>query len=80
LYISPKGEAPMQEQTLVDAMEAERASRTGKKRKGGETLYFDAELGTVIASAETPAAYFGVTQQTLSNWVNRDGCPRHKYG
>jgi phage terminase Nu1 subunit (DNA packaging protein) len=64
----------------VEEMEAARAPRKGKGKRSGEALYFDAELGTIIASAETTAAYFGVTQPTLSNWVNRDGCPRHKYG
>lgn len=70
----------MAKKTPVDGMEDDRASRGEKRRRAGEAIYFDAELGTVIASAEVTAAYFGVTQQTLSNWVNRDSCPRHKYG
>ena len=49
------------------------------EKKGRRTLYFHPELATVIASAEVAAKYFGVTAQTLSNWV-KAGCPRFEYG
>ncbi len=50
-----------------------------QEKKGRRQLYFHPELATVIASAEIAAKYFGVTPQTLSNWV-KAGCPRHEYG
>ena len=40
-----------------------------QEKKGRRQLYFHPELATVIASAEIAAKYFGVTPQTLSNWV-----------
>lgn len=46
---------------------------------GGDKIYFDASLKTVILSTELTAEYFGVTKQTLANWAN-SGCPKHKYG
>lgn len=42
-------------------------------------LYFDAELGSIIASTSYAAAYFGVVAATLSNW-KQSGCPRMKHG
>lgn len=50
-----------------------------QEKKGRRSLYFHPELLTVIASAEIAAKYFGVTSQTLSNWV-KAGCPRYEYG
>lgn len=42
-------------------------------------LYFDAELGSIVASTSCAAAYFGVVAATLSNW-KQAGCPRLKHG
>ena len=64
------------DQVSMEQMEAEQSA--SPKRKAAP-LAFDEELNTVIMSSELTAKYFGVSQQTLSNWV-RAGCPRYKYG
>ena len=63
----------------VDQMEEQPSQLAEEKRGRRPAVYFDAQLGTIIASAEVTAGYFGVTKQTLSNWV-KAGCPRHRYG
>lgn len=42
-------------------------------------IWFDDDGNTVIACTALAAKYFGVTSQTLSNWV-KDGCPKQSYG
>lgn len=64
------------DQVSMEQLEAEQSA--SPKRKAAP-LAFDEELNTVIMSSELTAKYFGVSQQTLSNWV-RAGCPRYKYG
>lgn len=66
-------------QIAMDELEPPKPAAAPKEKKGRRTLYFHPELGTVIASAEIAAKYFGVTAQTLSNWV-KAGCPRFEYG
>lgn len=48
-----------------------------EKSEQKSDLYF--EGGTIIACSKYAAAYFGVTQATLSNWM-KAGCPRLKHG
>lgn len=50
-----------------------------EQQKRSADLRWDDEKMSIIASAEVAAMYFGVTKQTLSNWV-KDGCPRYRYG
>lgn len=66
-------------QIAMDELEPPKPAAAPKEKKGRRTLYFHPELSTVIASAEVTAKYFGVTAQTLSNWV-KAGCPRFEYG
>ena len=66
-------------QITMEDLEASKPAAPAKERKGRRQLYFHPELSTVIASAEITAKYFGVTPQTLSNWV-KSGCPRFEYG
>lgn len=65
-------------QITMEEVEASKPAAS-KEKKGRRQLYFHPELSTVIASAEIAAKYFGVTPQTLSNWV-KAGCPRYEYG
>lgn len=76
----------MQNQITVENLEvlalalegAETITATPIKSKA-QSMSWDNELNTIIASADITAKYFGVTKQTLSNWV-KNGCPRVKYG